>query len=390
LKRYTILREARPTRSGSRSFEQNSPLGQANEIALTVESLPDNALVDLVADPQVKSVSPTMPIRLIKPMETKSSADESNWGVAAVGADKSPFTGAGVKVAVLDTGIESSHPAFQGVHITQKNFTSFGSEDKQGHGTHCAGTILGRDVAGRRIGIARGVDQALIGKVLGDDGSGDSEALFKGMLWAMHEGADIISMSVGFDFPGMVAQYVSSGWPIELATSNVLEAYRGNLRMFDAIMGVLQSQSAFGVSPLVIAAAGNESRRSLKADYCIAASLPAAADNVISVAAIGLSGSDYVVADFSNNLASVAAPGVNITSAWPGGGFHTINGTSMACPHVAGVAALWWEAIRRSGTKPNAKNVTARLLGNSTKHGFLSFYEADFGQGLVIAPLAPL
>ena len=89
--------------------------------------------------------------------------------------DRSTWTGEGVTVAVLDTGIDSKHPAFAGVDIVEKDFTGTGNGDRQGHGTHCAGTIFGRDVDGKRIGVARGVKRALIGKVLGDEGGGDSE-----------------------------------------------------------------------------------------------------------------------------------------------------------------------------------------------------------------------
>lgn len=211
--------------------------------------------------------------------------------------------------------------------------------------------------------------------------------IFEALTWAMRERADIVSMSLGFDFPGMVATSVKDGWPADLATSNALEAYRGNLRMFDAVMGVLRAQAAFGVSPLVVAAAGNESRRDANPEYRIAACLPAAADGVIAVAAVGQDAGFFPVANFSNSFPLVSAPGVGIRSAWPGGGVKTISGTSMACPHVAGIAALWWEAVKRSGTRPNAVNVKARLLASIRTDVFgRDVDEADVGQGLVMAP----
>ena len=70
-------------------------------------------------------------------------------------------------VAVLDTGIDPNHVAFNGVNLTRRNFTAEGDDDLHGHGTLCAGTIFGRDVNGLRIGVARGVSDAIIGKVLG-------------------------------------------------------------------------------------------------------------------------------------------------------------------------------------------------------------------------------
>src|SRR5262249_4677245 len=88
--------------------------------------------------------------------------------------------------------------------------------DKQGHGTHCAGTIFGRAVDGKRIGVAPGVTKALIGKVLADDGGGNSDMIFAGIQWAVTEGAQVISMSLGFDFPGSVKRMTDDGWPIDL------------------------------------------------------------------------------------------------------------------------------------------------------------------------------
>lgn len=355
---------------------------------LSAEPLSDRAVAELMEDPQVQLVVPTMPVRLISPIPGKSMTLTANWGIKAVCADKSPCDGSGVNVAILDTGIDTDHPAFAGMQLVEKDFSAHGNGDRNGHGTHCAGTFFGRSDDGRRIGIARGVQRALIGKVLGDDGTGQSEMIFQALAWALEEHADIISMSLGFDFPGMITRLTEEGWPLALATSTALEAYGGNLRMFDAIMAVFKAQAAFGVSPLVIAAAGNESRRDIKTDYRVAASLPAAAEDVVSVAAIGRHDGKFQVAEFSNIQARLAAPGVDITSAWPGGGLRTISGTSMACPHVSGVAALWWQFLRQAGIKPTARNVAARLISNARKNVFVpDTDEADVGQGLVTAPL---
>ncbi len=198
--------------------------------------------------------------------------------MAAVGATGSGYTGVGTLVAVLDTGIDATHPAFAGMTLVQRDFSGCSDGDRQGHGTHCAGTIAGRDVSGCRIGVARGVQRILVGKVLADNGAGTSEMVFSGLRWAVEQGAHVISMSLGFDFPGMVRDRVQQGWPADLATSIALEAYRGNLKMFDALMTMIRAQEAFSPGCVVVAAAGNESMRDVNPDYEIAASLPAAAE----------------------------------------------------------------------------------------------------------------
>ncbi|QEN87524.1 S8 family serine peptidase [Labrys sp. KNU-23] len=384
MRSYVILRRPKAAPPGRMGLEKLQP----KPPEITVENLPDHALRELDADPDT-SYAENMPTALIEPLDSPApAADGTDWGIAAVGADASPFTGAGVTVAVLDTGIDAAHPAFAGVQLVEKDFTGSGNGDIKGHGSHCAGTIFGRDVGGQRIGIARGVGKALIGKVLGNDGKGDSGMIFEALQWALTEKADIVSMSLGFDFPGLVKRLTSEGWDIEPATSMALVGYRSNLRMLDTIMAMLKAHGALGTSPLVVAA-GNESKRAAAIPYRIAASLPAAADGVIAVAAIGRDADTYKVAPFSNMLAAVAAPGVDITSAWPGGGLHTISGTSMACPHVSGVAALWWQALEQKGISASAASVGARILASARRNVFAAdVLEVDIGQGMVTAPPA--
>ena len=358
------------------------------EPEITIERLGVNAVKEASLDPTVLAVAPRMPTTLIRPFEEQvASRTTEAWGVEAVGAKNCPFTGEGVTIAVLDTGVDAAHRAFQGITFVQKDFSGSGDGDRQGHGTHCMGTIAGRDVDGIRIGIAPGVKRALIGKVLDDSGSGSSEMIFQGIQWAVSQGADVVSMSLGFDFPGMVRGLTGQGWPVELATSSALEAYRGNLRMFDALMEMVAAQAAFTQGTVIVAAAGNESQRDIQPDFEIAASLPAAAEGVISVGALQQVQNGLQVASFSNTFPQISAPGVGILSAKLGGGLRSLSGTSMACPHVAGVAALWWDALRKSALRASASAVTAKLLAGSRTNVFAPNVDfADRGMGIVTAP----
>jgi subtilisin family serine protease len=389
--RYSVLRDlSRPVTAGP--FE--STVGARVEVPapteprIDVEELTKEGVQTLARDPEVQAIAPVMPTELIRPVEVSAAeAATTAWGVTAVGADISARSGAGVVVAVLDTGIDAGHAAFSGVTLVEEDFSGSGNGDKQGHGTHCAGTIFGRDVDGTRIGVAPGVQKALIGKVLGDDGSGDSDMIFKGIQWAVQHGAQVISMSLGFDFPGLVKRLTDGNWPADLATSVALEAYRANLRMFDALMQMVRSRDAFGAGTVVVAAAGNESRRDVNPDYEIAVSLPAAAEGVVSVGALEQASEGLKIARFSNTFPQVSAPGVNVLSAKVGGGLRSLNGTSMATPHVAGVAALWWEEIVASPLPANTTAVTAKLFANAATDGFAAGVDVpDRGLGLVRAP----
>jgi subtilisin family serine protease len=125
-------------------------------------------VADIRRKPGFTAIAPIMRTSLIRPLAAAAAGAQDVWGLAAVKADSSAFTGDGVTVAVLDTGINKNHPAFAGIadQIVEKDFTGTGNGDNQGHGTHCAGTIFGRAVDGKRIGVAPGVTKALIGKVL--------------------------------------------------------------------------------------------------------------------------------------------------------------------------------------------------------------------------------
>jgi len=379
-----------------------SAMGLPPKPVIEIQSLTPEGIRDAAADASVLHVMRPLPIRLIHPVDTHdvpasaSAAAGPTWGVSAVGADLSPFNGAGVTVAVLDTGVDESHPAFTGVHITAKDFTgsATGANDLNGHGTHCLGTILGRDVDGMRIGVAPGITKALIGKVLNDNGGGTSDAIFDAMLWANSNGAQVISMSLGFDFPGAVQQLVDSGMPPNLATSQILESFRTHLDVFNSIVDVMEAKSPFNGGTVICAAAGNESDRKKRPDFEVGVAIPAVAEGIISVGALGRNmGQNGMleIAFFSNTGPTLSAPGVDIYSAKAGTKkLVSLNGTSMATPHVAGVAALWWQALHDRGQViPTAAAVSAALRANCSVANLTPVAAQDIldrGDGLVQAP----
>lgn len=391
--KYIILRASGPSvRAGE--LLGSSPASRtlsspSTRMSIDVDQLDTQGVARISRHRDVAVIAPSMPMTLIKPAASRDVAAASGvqWGVRAVGADTSPFSGDGVVVAVLDTGIDPTHPAFTGVSLLQKNFTEdVGGNDEHGHGTHCAGTIIGRDVGGTRIGVARGVRKALIGKVLGKTGGGASDQIVSAIQWAMENGANVISMSLGMDFPGFQKQLVDLGFPAELATSRALEGYRKNVQLFDRLSGLVKSLSNMGSASILIAAAGNESKRDVSPDFKIAVSPPAVSEGLISVAALGLSADKFEVAPFSNTGAIVAGPGVNIVSARAGGGLISMDGTSMATPHVAGVATLWAEKLRNSG-QLTAGLLTSRLIASGSTNQLASDFDpTDVGSGMVAAP----
>ncbi len=365
------------------------------EIEVDARKLTPKEVRDARQDPSTLHAAPVMEVKLARPFEAHEGAQATDlknatWGLNAVGAVDSPFTGAGVVAAVLDTGIAAGHAAFRGKELIQQDFTGEGDGDQNGHGTHCAGTFFGGEVGGLRIGVAPGVQRALIGKVLDARGRGSTRQILDGVLWAVQNGANVISMSIGLDFPGVVARLVASGYEVEPATSIALSAYRENVRLFDTLAGLVRAHSAMFSKAILIGAAGNESRRP---NYTIATAPPAAADGFVSVGALG-QGPDgrLTIASFSNSGPTVAGPGVAIKSAAHDQpeGLRSLNGTSMATPHVAGIAALWLERITAQNPKAHISQLEARLIGSCASDLLAVAGEElnDAGAGLVRAPTA--
>lgn len=279
--------------------------------------------------------------------------DRLTWGLQVTGVADARETGAGVALAVLDTGLDLTHPDFAGREIESRSFVDGQQvQDVQGHGTHTAGTAAGplTPSSGRRYGIAHEA-KLLIGKVLGDDGSGTDADILEGIEWAISSGAQIISMSLGADVNEVSPAYENAG------------------------------RRALDAGSLIVAAAGNNAKRSQGNVGFVG--MPANSPSVMAVAAVD---SALAIADFSAASSSVpggqvdiAAPGVDVYSSYPmPQRTATESGTSMAAPHVSGIAALW---SQRSGAK--GRELWTGLTQAAQR---LPLPSGDVGAGLVRAP----
>ncbi|WP_086564982.1 S8 family peptidase [Streptomyces africanus] len=255
----------------------------------------------------------------------KASLDKSVPQIGAPKAWAAGYDGKGVKIAVLDTGVDATHPDLKGQVIDAKNFTtSPDTSDKVGHGTHVASIAAGTGAksGGKYKGVAPGA-KIINGKVLDDGGFGSDSEVLAGIEWAAAEGADVVNMSLGGgDTPAID--------PLEAAVNKLSEE-----------KGIL-----FAI------AAGNEGDFG---EQTIGS--PGSAAAALTVGAVD---DKDVLADFSSRgpgldgalKPDVTAPGVDITAASAPGnqiaqevgekpaGYMTISGTSMATPHVAGAAAI--------------------------------------------------
>jgi subtilisin family serine protease len=285
----------------------------------------------------------------------------ATWGIRAVNVLKSELTGKGVKMAVLDTGFDFTHPDFEGRTIHRKSFVGRQAIDKDGHGTHCVGIAGGgrKGKAGFRYGVAPG-SKLYIGKILDDNGEGSDGLALAGIEWALEKGCRVISMSFG------------------------AEPEEGHSPIFESV-----AQTVLANRCLLVAATGNDSKRGRMAPVNHPANCP-------SVLAVGALTAGMKVAEFScggsawrgegvggsgargGGQVDLAAPGDEILSAKVGGGYVLDSGTSMAAPFVAGMAALLWERYPDAG----AWEIWTRLMQQARRLGLSA---AAVGAGLVYA-----
>lgn len=326
-------------------------------IPAAVVTIPTLSIDTLSENPQVKYIQPDDYIHYVDPPSWSNvyqPAQVLPWGVDRIDAERAwrISTGEGVKVAVVDTGIDRDHPdllrnihgGFNAIAPTPQYPDPDDFDDDHGHGTHCAGIIGAVNNSIGVVGVAP--DAWLYGvKVLDSSGSGYLSDCVEGIEWCIKKRMQVISMSWG--------SY--SHYPI-------LEEV---------------CKAAWDRGAVLVAAAGNEG-------YLYPDLYPAGYSSVMAISATDINDNVPWWSNYGDEI-ELAAPGVNIYSTYIGGGYAYNSGTSMACPHVSGTAALVFAAYN------NISNRKVRVILWKTAEDLgAPGWDPYYGYGLVDAEAAVL
>ena len=321
-------------------FAQNTPPEFLRGLAGETASNPSEYLRGFLRAAEIISKDLGQGVRVPLEAEEGVLVLGATWGLNACRVPPSLRSGTGIRVAVLDTGMDLGHPDFAGRSISTATFVGQPVQDLHSHGTHCIGTSCGpKAPAGNTPRYGIGYRAAIfVGKVLSNSGSSVGASVLAGMNWAIANRCAVISMSLGSQ-SGVQPSYTAAG------------------------------QAALNNGCLIIAAAGNAAS---------VTGAPANSPTIVSVASLDPNLSPSSFSNFGK--IEIAAPGRDVFSSVPRPtryGFKS--GTSMATPHVAGCAALWAE------TSPNLRG-TALLNRLRATARPLAFPATRVGAGLVQAP----
>lgn len=334
------------------------PLPSINGSGLSVEKSASNSAWNSMTSGGASALSGGV-TKLWLDGKRSANLDRSARQISAGKAWESGVTGEGATVAVLDTGVDQTHPDLKNREAGQKNFTDApNNADIQGHGTHVAGIVAGTGAhaQGKYKGIAHGA-KVLDAKVLNDQGMGQESSIIAGMQWAVEQKADVANLSLG----------------------------GGDTPEIDPLEKAVNELSANSDTLFVIAAGNNGPKEE-------SVGSPGAADAALTVGAVDRKGG---LAEFSSRgprlgdegiKPDITAPGTGIVSALHSEGsigepidgrYTALDGTSMAAPHVAGAAAL----LAQANPKLTGEQLKSTLTGSAEPNPELSVFEQ--GSGLV-------
>lgn len=335
-------------KNGELSIERVHAPTRDAALMMIEELLEDPEVVAASIPNKVSSYDNLTDVQVVDAESFNDPKRSEQWGLTRLDGEnvKLEADGSGVRVAVVDTGVEGSHPDLE--HAVLPGFDVFGDSDGRvdlnGHGTHVAGIIAAQADNGVGVaGLASGVEILPI-RALDETGYGDDAGIAEGILWAVQNDADVINLSLGSPDRDPV------------------------------LAAAVESAISSGVT--VVASSGNDGATGSPISY------PAALPGVIAVAATSF-GDQKAIFSTSGDYVTVAAPGVSIMSTWPGGGYAYSSGTSMSAPFVSASAALVEQKLGLKG--PALKN---RLTSSATDAGTPGF-DTSFGYG-VVDPYAAL
>lgn len=323
--------------------------------------IPEQARGPIVDIPGVIAAEPDLKLYAVKPPPGKGKPDKEPppqtdevlpWGIDRIDAELAwpSYTGAGVDIAIIDTGIDQDHADLTANLAGGINYTGKGPpwkrrvdpndwDDANGHGTHVAGIAAAVDNSIGVIGAANSANLWAV-RVLDNTGSGYLSDVIDGIYWAADNGMEVINLSLGVE-------------------KEVLDQYPNDKQALQDSV----DYAYYTKDVVVVAAAGNGGAGDDTVIY------PARFDSVIAVAATD---DTDLRASFSSTGSTVelAAPGVDIYSTWNDGLYNTISGTSMASPHVAGTAALVIASgFTDAATVRTILQDTADYLGDAAWYG---------------------
>src|SRR5262245_1941173 len=344
------------TRSGAIAAAEGAPgAGPAyrvyKNLGIVLGTVDEESYRAVKESDAVRAVTSVPELSLIRPVSSALAAPKAGptWGVKRLRAPelwKAGLTGKGVLVAHLDTGVDAGHPVLRDAVTAFAEFDNLGREvagakshDSGTHGTHTAATIAGRPTKKATVGVAPGASLVCAMVI---EGGNIVARILGGMDWAVGQGAKILSMSLGL---------------------------RGYREEFLQLMRTLRGR---GLLPVI--ACGNEgagtSRSPGNYDLCLSVGACDSQDEIPT-----FSSSQHFNRDADPYVPDIVAPGADVLSAMPGNKFGVKDGTSMATPHIAGLAALLWEA------KPNATvdEIEAAILASCKRPDTMARPRANRG-----------
>ena len=353
----------RPARRGARAQAPRPPVRVYPRLGLALGFVSPTTVTALRSDPRVKEVHLAPQPTLIRPIDVRTAKPKvtPTWGLKRLKIPQlwaQGITGKGVRVAHLDTGVDGTHPALKNAIAAFAEFDLLGNQvpnakatDSGEHGTHTAGTILGRPNASKgAFGVA---PEARLVSAMVIEGGLIFDRIIGGLEWIVGQDTRILSMSLGI---------------------------RGFTTAFQATIDALRRNNV-----LPIIAVGNE--------FAMSSRSPGNYDNVLSVGAINRNNE---VADFSSSetfrrptdplVPDIVAPGVGVLSCVPGRAFAEMDGSSMATPHVAGLAAL----LQSAQPDASANDLEAALLASCARPSTMPEARANRGVPDAVVALAQL